>query len=151
MVWWLWVLLGLGLLALEIATPGGFFVLFFGIAALVVGGLVRMAGGVPVWGQWLLFSVLSVGSLWLFRGRLMTWLRSQGPDPDRVDSLVGQIAVLGEDLAPGGVGKAELRGTVWTVRNCGAQVLVRGQRCRVEGVDGLTLSVRAGESQGGTI
>ena len=30
MDWWLWVLLGLGLLALEMATPGGFFALFFG-------------------------------------------------------------------------------------------------------------------------
>jgi len=34
MVWWLWVLLGLGLLTFEVLTPGGFFALFFGLAAL---------------------------------------------------------------------------------------------------------------------
>ena len=40
MVWWLWVVVGLGLLAFEMAMPGGFFALFFGVGALLVGGLV---------------------------------------------------------------------------------------------------------------
>ena len=30
--WWLWLLLGFLLFALELATPGGFFVVFFGVS-----------------------------------------------------------------------------------------------------------------------
>ncbi len=40
MIWWYWVVLGLLLTGLELATPGGFFVIFFGVGALLVGGLV---------------------------------------------------------------------------------------------------------------
>jgi membrane protein implicated in regulation of membrane protease activity len=59
-----------------------------------------------------------------------------------VDSLVGETAVLTEDLPTGGVGKAELRGTSWSVRSRAPEGLRRGQRTRVEQVDGLTLWVR---------
>ena len=36
MQWWHWAVLGLGLGLLELATPGGFFILFFGVGALLV-------------------------------------------------------------------------------------------------------------------
>jgi membrane protein implicated in regulation of membrane protease activity len=39
------------------------------------------------------------------------------------------------------VGKVELRGSSWSARSARA-ALARGQRCRVERVDGLTLWVR---------
>ena len=52
-------------------------------------------------------------------------------------------AVLLADLPPGGVGKAELRGTSWTARNEGERPLATGERARVTRVDGLTLWLRA--------
>src|SRR5262245_9659366 len=70
MAWWVWILVGLGLLGFEILTPGGFFVLFFGLGAIVVGALTGLGLTGPAWVQWLLFSLLSVGSLLLFRPRL---------------------------------------------------------------------------------
>ena len=39
MIWWYWMLLGLVLLGVEMATPGGFYILFFGLAALIVGSV----------------------------------------------------------------------------------------------------------------
>ena len=48
-----------------------------------------------------------------------------------------------EEVPPGGVGKAELRGTTWTARTEAASPLAKGQRCRVERVEGLTLWLRA--------
>jgi len=39
MQWWQWLVLGLVLVALEMAASGGFYVIFFGIAALAIGGL----------------------------------------------------------------------------------------------------------------
>lgn len=146
MTWWLWLLMGLALLAIELTTPGGFFVLFFGIGALLVGALAG-AGVIEeaIW-QWLLFSVLSVGSLLLFRRRLLAATAGSGNGRDALDSVRGEVAVLQEALAPGAIGRAELRGSSWTARNVGERPLPAGGRCRVERTEGLTLLVR-GESE----
>lgn len=143
MVWWLWVLLGLALLALEILTPGGFFVLFFGIAALIVGAAVGLGAGGPGWFQGVLFSALSILSLLLFRGPLLTRVNSRERKMSNIDTLVGEVAILLEDLSPGAVGKAELRGSAWNVQNEEERHLRKGQRCRVQRVEGLTLWIRA--------
>ena len=37
--WWHWLVVGLILVALELAASGGFYVIFFGIAALAIGAL----------------------------------------------------------------------------------------------------------------
>jgi hypothetical protein len=141
MHWWLWLVLGLVLIGLEVLTPGGFYVLFFGIGALIVGTLAGFGWGGPTWLQWLLFSVISTGALLVFRPFLIRATRSK-ERPDPMDTLVGEIAVLMEDLPAGGIGKAELRGTSWTVVNRGDTLLPRGQRCRVEHVEGLSLWIR---------
>ena len=142
MQWWAWILFGLALLAAEMLTPGGFFVLFFGLAALVVGGLVAIGAVGPVWTEWLLFSIIAVASLLAFRKRLVGALKTTPPDGVRLDSVVGDVVVLLDDLVGGKVGKGELRGTVWSVRTAGPRSYVRGDRCRVERVEGLTLWVR---------
>ena len=77
----------------------------------------------------------------LFRRRLVERLRTTG-DASEVGGLVGDVAVLLDDLPPGAVGKAELRGTAWSVRHDGGDTLPRGRRCVVERVDGLMLHVR---------
>ena len=66
--------------------------------------------------QTLLFSVISLGSLALFRTRLLKMVQ---PDPQApsVDQLVGEVAIATEDVAPGSVGKVELRGSAWSARN----------------------------------
>jgi membrane protein implicated in regulation of membrane protease activity len=141
MVWWVWVLMGLGLLACEMLTPGGFFFLFFGVGAIAVGVIVGAGAELPPSLQWLLFSVLSLAALVPLRGRLVRWMTADGAAP-AVDALVGQVAVLLDDLAPGEVGKAELRGTAWNARNAGPAALRKGQRGRVVSVDGLMLSLQ---------
>ena len=142
MDWWLWLVLGLALVGVEMLTPGGFYFIFFGAAAIAVGAMVAIgAGGTPIL-QWLLFSIGSVAAMALFRGRL---LRAFGPPAGQreVDSLRHEIAILLEDLPANGTGKAELRGTTWSVRNAEARALSAGQRCSVEKVDGLTLWLKA--------
>lgn len=138
MEWWHWLALGLILVALEMAASGGFYVIFFGIAALTIGALhlFRIAG--PTWFQFLLFSVISVASLLLFRNPLIRVLKLDGA-PGDVDSMVGETAVPLEDIPPGAVGRAELRGSAWTARNTSGAPLVRGQRCRVTRVDRLMI------------
>src|SRR5688500_8301114 len=118
LLWWHWFALGLVLVAAEMATAGGFYVIFFGIAALVVGILALAGLSGPVWLHLLLFSGLSIASLLLFRSPLVRWMRLDAPGPS-VASLIGESALPLEDIPPGAVGRAELRGTVWTARNAG--------------------------------
>ncbi len=139
MAWWMWVLVGVALLAVELLTPGGFFALFFGVGAIAVGVLELVGLGAPGWLQWVLWSVLSLALVVGVRRRLRGVLTSRGP---RVHDLVGETAVLLDDLPPRGLVRAELRGTPWEVRSDSQDLLRRGQRCRVERVDGLTLWVR---------
>jgi membrane protein implicated in regulation of membrane protease activity len=144
MTWWHWLALGLILVALEMAASGGFYVIFFGVAAIAIGGLHLFDLAGPAWFQLLLFSVLSVGSLLLFRNPLLRLMKLDTPGED-VDSLVGETAIPSEEIGPGAVGRAELRGTVWSARNVGSTPLSRGQRCRVVRVDRLMIFI---ESEG---
>lgn len=142
LLWWHWLALGLILVALEMAASGGFYVIFFGVAALAIGALHALDLAGPAWVQLLLFSVLSIGSLTLFRSPLMRWMQLDGPGRD-VDSLVGETALPLEEILPDAVGRAELRGTVWSARNAGTVPLVKGQRCTVTSVDRLMIFIKA--------
>ena len=138
MTWWTWALMGLGLCGAEMLTPGGFYFLFFGIGALVTAGLVFLGVGGPPWLEWAIFTGVSLACLVPLRSRFVHWASA---DPRAVDSLVGEEALLLDDLAAGGVCKGELRGTTWNVRTAGTGPLRRGDRVRVTRVDGLTLWV----------
>lgn len=138
--WWIWILLGLVLVVLEIAAPGGFYFIFFGVGALAVGILAALDLGGPLWVQVLTFSLLSLASLALFRARLLGALQSKTPRGE-VDSLVSEVGQAMDDLMPGAVGKVELRGSAWSARNVSETALSRGARCVVLRVDGLMLQV----------
>ena len=142
MDWWTWILVGLGLLAVEVIVPGGIILLFFGAAAVVVGVLVWLGIGGPVWFQWGMFSVLSVASLLTLRGPILRKMKTPGDEAEPIDSLVGNAVVAAEDIAPGAEGKVELRGTSWGAQNVGAEPLARGEKGVVERVDGLNLYIR---------
>jgi len=135
----MWLAAGLVLVAAELVTPGGFVLLFFGVGAMIVGALALMGTVASVAMQFLLFSVLSVGSLALLRRRLQS--RLQTPESAMVDSLIGDLATPLERMSPGVVGRVEVRGSTWTARNASSITLDPGQRARVSGVDGLTLAV----------
>ncbi len=139
--WWFWVLLGLALLFLELVTPTGFYLLFFGVAAVLVGLLAAVGLEGPAWLQWLLFSLLSIGSLLLLRGRLQERMRRAAPaQPD--NDLVGRTAQSLENIAVDGYGQVELRGTSWRAKNVGSEPVAQAESCQVDRVEGVVLWVR---------
>lgn len=141
-VWWHWLVLGLLLIALELAASGGFYIIFFGVAALIISLMVALGAGTPLWVELALFSVLSVGSLLFFRSPLMRWLNIEGQGGD-VDAIVGETGVVQQDILPNDIGRVELRGSSWTARNNGATLLPAGRRVTVVRVDRLMLIVEA--------
>jgi membrane protein implicated in regulation of membrane protease activity len=145
MPWWLWILFGLGLFLAEMVLPSDFFLFFFGLAAVLVGVALGLGLEGPSWLPWLLFGVLAVAALLALRRPLRERLSRPGPARTG-DGLVGEIARLTEELRPGDVGKAELRGSVWSVRSPETRPLAAGRRVRVERIEGLTLWVTPEES-----
>lgn len=139
--WWFWVLLGLALLFLELVTPTGFYLLFFGVAAVLVGLLAAVGLDGPAWLQWLLFSLLSIGSLLLLRGRLQERMRRVAPAQADND-LVGRTALALENIAVDGYGQVELRGTSWRAKNVGSEPIAQAESCQVDRVEGVGLWVR---------
>src|SRR5262249_31912044 len=142
MPWWAWVMVGALLLGAEsFLIPTDFFLVFVGGSAIAV-GVISLAGmEMAPWLQWTTFAVFSLLSLVIFRG----WLKARLPRPavPRVDdTFTGEIGMARERLAPGAVGRVDLRGTSWSARNVGDAPLEPGARVRVERVDGLTLHVR---------
>jgi inner membrane protein len=139
MAWWMWMILGLGLAIAEAQIPTNFFLLAFGIGGVIVGALVGLGWGGPSWLQWLIFTTIAIAAVTgLKRG-----LNRPDVDGRQVDDLRREAALVLEDIPAGGVGRAELRGTTWSARGSDGLALVRGTRCRVERVDGLTLWLRA--------
>ena len=142
MDWWIWLAAGFVLLVLELVTPSGFFIMFFGIGALVTGAVAAAGLVVSAGLQWLVFTIASVVCLLLFRGKIQARVESTGARPP-VDSLVGQVAFPIDAMPPGAVGRVALRGSTWDAKNEGDIPLGANQRCRVTRVSGLQLGVVA--------
>jgi inner membrane protein len=140
MSWWIWVLVGVALLALEF-TSTTMHIGLFAVGAFVVSILVGAGVDIPLWAQLIVFTGVSIFSLLFIRPVIVRKLRLH--ETRTVDSLIGENAVALGDIGPAGLGKAEMRGTIWSARNVGETVLLRGQRCVVAGVEGLVIHVRA--------
>lgn len=142
--WW-WVL-ALLLIAGEVLAPG-FFLLWIGIAAAVMGILTWVLPGLGVLAQAVAFVVLAFASClvyWKFvRKRL-----SRNDDPAartlsrRGEQMIGQRYVLAEAIV-NGRGKARVGDGQWLVAGPDLPV---GSEVEVVAVDGAILKVRAAQS-----
>ena len=143
MAWWAWMVLGIGLLGVEMfVIDAQFYLVFIGLSAAVV-GLLGLAGvDMPEWTEWLVFSVLALVAMLSFRRRLYEMVRNRS---GRVDErlTVGDRVLVTARLEPGESGRVEYRGSSWNVRNTGAAAIEAGREAVIAQVDGLTLHVKA--------
>lgn len=141
MAWWIWAASGLVLLGIEFLTPGGFFVFFFGVGAFMAAACAA-AGLMNLPAQMGIFGVVSAASLVLLRKRLVDKFHTHPDLQKSLGDIAGGVAITQDDIAPGAHGRAEYRGTQWAAKNVGAQVVKKGQRCRIESVEGLTILIK---------
>ena len=112
MPFWGWIVVGALLLAAELTVVDAqFYLVFLGVAALVTGGVVWVAGPFAPAVDWALFGVLCVAFLAAFRRRVYERIRRV--DGEVSQGTVGEVAIAREAIAPGGRGRVELRGTLW--------------------------------------
>lgn len=141
MPWWGWVAVGALLLAAEMTFVDlEFYLVFLGISALLVGSLEIAGVAMPYWLQWIVFALLAIGSLAIFRQRLYVILRPP-PEGDIQIGVDGDWAVAVDGIASGATGSVTLRGAVWTGINRGSAPIPAGARCRVARSEGLTLEL----------
>lgn len=143
--WWHWIVLGLGLGLLELAVPS-FFVIWFGLGALLVGITMLLMPTLPFSAQILIWTLASVAMTVLW----FKVLRNDGnkTQSGQADAALGEIGVLVRAVEP--LGAASARGEVrfqkpimgsdsWP---CLAdEVIAAGERVKVLAVDGQILKV----------
>ncbi len=135
---WSWWVLGLILLGIEVFAPG-FFFLWFGIAAILI-GISALLIDWPWQLQVIGFLVLSVVAALV--GRRFATPGTESEDPLlnlRAGRLRGRTFVLSEPIVEGS-GRVQIDDTVWQVRGPDAPA---GARITVTGSDGSILRVEA--------
>lgn len=140
---WTWWIIGLGLLILEIILPG-VFMLWFGIAAMIVGTISLMIGESAIWTwqvQLIAFAVLSLVSAIVGR---KYWYNAQADTDqphlnERGEQMIGKVSVLMEALE-NGTGRIKLGDTIWRVFG---PDLPAGSKVRVVGSKANKLEVEA--------
>lgn len=136
--WWYWICLGLFMLLAEAMTPGGFYLLFVGIAAIIVGAL---ALAIPtVWIQITLFAVLSTALIAGLRKPLVERVRKTTRQADTPE-FIGETARATEKIMTGKEGKIELRGSIWHARNAGKAEIAENGACTIVAREGITMVV----------
>jgi len=142
MQWWAWIAVGAVLLGAELAlVDAQFYLVVLGAAALVVGFATVGIAGLPVWLQWVAFSVLAVVAMLTVRGRIYGAMRPKLPTMQ--SGPAGGTLTLPQDLAPGDTCRVEFHGSSWSAVNGGHTLIVAGARAHIQRVDGLTLVVRS--------
>lgn len=139
MTWNIWIILAFIFAASELFIPTGFVLLFLGFASLITGIVVACGWGEPEWIQWIAFLFSLLGSMIVLRQPLR---RSFGLDQNsQYNEFLGQDVSITTNIKAGEIGKGELQGAQWKVKNIGVQDITAGEHCKVIRVSGLTLEV----------
>jgi inner membrane protein len=136
-----WWLLALVLIGAELAVPG-YFMLWIGVAAAVMGLIVLIVPDLGALGQAVAFAVLAFISCviyWKFVRRELGKASDQPLLNRRAAQFVGRRYVLDSPIV-NGQGKARVGDSVWLVEG---PELPAGSPIEVVAVSGTTLKVRA--------
>lgn len=137
---WNWMVLGLILLGAEVLVPG-FFLIWIGIAAVIVGALSLALWDAAIWSwqiQVLVFLALSLGSA--FAGRALMKRGDHSDEPllnQRSAQMIGKTATL-QDAIVDGRGRIKIGDTTWSVAG---PDLAAGTKVKITGAADMKLTV----------
>ena len=135
-----WAAIALLLCAAEMIAPGAF-MLWLGLAAAAVFVIVWWVPGLSVLAQAVLFVVLGVVSILVYR----RWFRGRGRASDkpalnrRTEALIGRVVPLQAAIVDGR-GRVQIADAFWDVEG---PDLPAGTHVRVLAADGMVLKVAA--------
>ncbi len=130
----IWACIGIGLIIFEVFTTT-FFLLFFGIAGIVV-ALTRVAGLVDhIPTEIIIFSVLGILGTLIFRKKMMQSIHSRNP----VNIDVGSSVTVTEEIASKSEGSITYRGSPWKAFNNSDYTLKTGDFAIIENIEGVKI------------
>lgn len=136
--WIIWLILFLGLAAVETITLDLFFIM---LSVGALGGLVAALTGVGAVLQIVVFAVVSLLMILLVRPVAVRHLRKGPADQlDNMDRLVGATALALEPVTSLS-GTVKIGGDTWTARSADGVPLPAGARVSVARIDGATAVV----------
>jgi membrane protein implicated in regulation of membrane protease activity len=141
-LWWHWIVLGIVLMLLELLVPA-FFLMWFGLGALIVGVLVWLFPASLFGYQVLVWTAFSLLFVWL-------WFKVFKPQVFKSragmarGSFIGEIGLVTKDMRPYEKGqirfqKPILGDEVW--ESIADEEIRAGERVKVLAVEGNTLKV----------
>ena len=135
---WHWLIIGVVMICIEMVLPAAYF-LWMGISAIIVGLILLLMPSMPLLIQVIIFGVLSVVSVVLYKRHQLANPREKiQPNLNkRGQQYVGRIFTLDEPIV-NGVGKIKVDDSTWKVKG---HDLPAGAKVRVASVDGTTLNV----------
>lgn len=142
MEFWYWWVIGLLLLVAETFVPGAIF-LWMGVAAGITGAALLAIPGISPESQLLIFSVISVVSVVIWR-RVLHKQDAPTDQPtlnQRSAQYIGRVFTLSQAIE-NGVGTVTVDDSRWNVRG---PDLSAGSKVKVTAVDGVILLVEATE------
>ena len=137
-------LIGLGLLVAELLLPTGGILAFIGVAGLTAAGIVAL-GSDSVTADYIGGALIALGIVSAISFYFITRKVIEAHREPRVktgtEELVGAVAEARSSIDPDG--QVWFGGTIWSARLAeDATPIQRGDKVRVEAVEGLTLIVR---------
>ncbi|CAG0926875.1 MAG: hypothetical protein EFKGCFLK_01636 [Rhodocyclaceae bacterium] len=140
--WWHWAVLGIGLIIAELAIPA-FFIVWFGLGALLVSIVLLAAPSMSLTAQLLTWTLASVAMVVL-------WFRIFKPGMHKTkigmsdSNIVGEVGMLIRDVEPFQKGQVRFQkplvgSEVWECIS--DETIKSGERVRVLGIEGSFLKV----------
>lgn len=133
----LWAIFGLILIILEVLTTS-FFLLFFGVSALLVAGF-KLIGLNHMNTEILIFALGGVAGILVFRKKLLTSFTSPTTEAS-VDN--NKEITLSHAIAKGTEGKIEYQGTTWTALNPTNTDMPKGSKVLIEKTESTKLILK---------
>jgi membrane protein implicated in regulation of membrane protease activity len=133
----LWIVIGVALLIAEVLSAS-FYSIFFGIGALVTALFIYLGLADDLIAQLIIFGVASVGSLFIFRNKLMEVFNKNTKD---FKEIVDDFAKVSVEIPPHGEGKVFYRGANWIAYSDADHSLDINSKVRIKRIDGIKLIV----------
>ncbi|MDT4875855.1 hypothetical protein FQZ97_1112530 [compost metagenome] len=133
----IWIILGVALLITEVLSVS-FYSIFFGIGALITALFIYLGFADDLTAQLLIFGVASMGSLLIFRKRLLEVFDKNSKE---FKEIVDDFAKVSTPIPPHGEGKVFYRGADWIAYSNADQSIEKNARVRIRKIDGIKLIV----------
>lgn len=140
MLWWTWISVGFLLLGAELFIPSGFYLFIIGMTCFVVGGLTYANIIESQNTQFIIGGIVGIIQLFTIRKPLHQAMKSLGKSTG--SDITHQKVTISNDIDVGEIGKGELAGSSWNVKNESNAALQKNEQYTVHRIEGLTLIVK---------